>query len=446
MDDKVLANYIPSYGDRIALLNFCKSKRPLSNRKKGLLDKLREKMKSREENSQEKSSTVATIQTKKKKQTRNIELGWIHNNGELAKQVKTKQDGGTRKIQISAEAGIRDILQEGKTLFSPSGTSPKGLETNFEFELWDFKQNCLTDETFKSVATMYEATRLTMLRFYIVTKAKEDADDEASETSEVILVSENSTEISEAETVEVMWALHSDPSVLESSGVSEVPFGPIFDVEGDTDETLIYEGVLQPYSPDNSQDVETITIHNSNTLQDMIAAFSDDKILSKTLQVKRILPHTSEEAGSGSGLLRCVLSCFWHEFYERCTLGGAVMVPFISHDFSAEIWKAVGRILLKGYQDCQYFPNQLALPFLEEMLFKCVYSDLKIHFLQFVSTQECEVLLEAVKDFSSVDTDDLREVLDCYNCWKRITAETCRDSSQRARPKKQCLLLTAGGT
>ncbi|XP_047242609.1 uncharacterized protein LOC124881124 isoform X2 [Girardinichthys multiradiatus] len=37
MDDATLANYIPSYGDRIVLFNFCKSKQPLSKRKQGLL-------------------------------------------------------------------------------------------------------------------------------------------------------------------------------------------------------------------------------------------------------------------------------------------------------------------------------------------------------------------------------------------------------------------------
>ena len=122
--------------------------------------------------------------------------------------------------------------------------------------------------------------------------------------------------------------------------------------------------------------------------------------------------------------MRDVLSCFWHEFYERCTLGTTVKVPFIRHDFSAEKWKAIGRILLKGYQDCQYFPNKLALPFVEQILFNCVYSDLKAHFLQFVSRQEQEVLMQAASDFFAVDLDDLVEVLDSYGCRRRITAET----------------------
>ncbi|KAL7841419.1 hypothetical protein SRHO_G00251100 [Serrasalmus rhombeus] len=40
MDDAALANYIPSYGDRIAIFNFCKSKQPLSQRKQGFCERL----------------------------------------------------------------------------------------------------------------------------------------------------------------------------------------------------------------------------------------------------------------------------------------------------------------------------------------------------------------------------------------------------------------------
>lgn len=51
---------------------------------------------------------------------------------------------------------------------------------------------------------------------------------------------------------------------------------------------------------------------------------------------------------------------------------------------------------MKGYQDCQYLLNKLALPFLEKVLFKNVYSDLKAPFLQFVSSEEREVLMEVI--------------------------------------------------
>ncbi|XP_030290693.1 uncharacterized protein LOC115592255 isoform X3 [Sparus aurata] len=428
MDDATLANYIPSYGDRIALFNFCKSKKSLPKRKQGLLEKLREKMKVRKEITKENAShaDTRTTQNKKLKTTRNVEIGWIHSDGNIAKQVRAKQGGGTRKVQLASNAGFKDILEEGKKLFFPDGISPKGSESDFEFEVWDFKQNCLTDENCLSIGTMYETARLTMLRFYVATKPKEH-DDDTSETSEVILVSASGG--SEITTVElqlgdVMVDFDGVQPALEMSVISEVTFGPHLGVEEDQEDTLIYEGFPMPTSPAHPDDVITVTLHHANTFHDMITAFSDAEILNKALNVRRILPDNKEEAGSGSGVLRDVLSCFWHEFYERCTLGTTVKVPFLRHDFPAATWKAIGRILLKGYQDCQYLPNKLALPFLEQMLFDNVYSDLKTHFLQFVSSQEREVLMQAMSDFATVDSDDLVEVLDSYGCRRRITAET----------------------
>lgn len=50
MEDAQLAQYLPSYGDRVALFNFCKLNTNTSKRKQGLLKKLREKLKLRKEN------------------------------------------------------------------------------------------------------------------------------------------------------------------------------------------------------------------------------------------------------------------------------------------------------------------------------------------------------------------------------------------------------------
>lgn len=72
-------------------------------------------------------------------------------------------------------------------------------------------------------------------------------------------------------------------------------------------------------------------------------------------------------------------------------------------------------------------PIKLAPPFLEEMLFGAVYSDLKEAFLQFVSHQEREILTQALQDFSSIEPDDLLEVLDSYGCRKRVSADTLQD-------------------
>ncbi|CAM4708112.1 unnamed protein product [Leuciscus chuanchicus] len=49
MEDAELAKHLPSYGDRIALIDLCRHQTPSVKRKQGLLEKLREKMKLRRE-------------------------------------------------------------------------------------------------------------------------------------------------------------------------------------------------------------------------------------------------------------------------------------------------------------------------------------------------------------------------------------------------------------
>lgn len=56
------------------------------------------------------------------KDTRRIELGWIHNK----RQVRTKCGGGTRKVVVPKKAGYEDLLKLGKELFFPAGQSKKG--------------------------------------------------------------------------------------------------------------------------------------------------------------------------------------------------------------------------------------------------------------------------------------------------------------------------------
>ncbi|KAJ4933550.1 hypothetical protein JOQ06_030376, partial [Pogonophryne albipinna] len=76
-------------------------------------------------------------------------------------------------------------------------------------------------------------------------------------------------------------------------------------------------------------DSDVIGLMDDATLQKYIPSYGD----------RIAIFNYYNKAGSGSGVLRDVLSCFWQEFYERCTLGTTVKVPFIRHDFPAETWK-----------------------------------------------------------------------------------------------------------
>ena len=142
MEDAQLAPYLPSYGDRVALFNFCKLNTNSSKRKQGLFEKLRQKLKLRKEthSGEEEPETSHKTRGRAKKATRNIEIGWIHTENQVPKQVRAKQGGGTRKIAMDIQAGYDKIMKQGKALFFPEGTSSKGQESDFEFDVWDFKK------------------------------------------------------------------------------------------------------------------------------------------------------------------------------------------------------------------------------------------------------------------------------------------------------------------
>ncbi|KAL7388112.1 hypothetical protein ABVT39_007352 [Epinephelus coioides] len=59
---------------------------------------------------------------------------------------------------------------------------------------------------------------------------------------------------------------------------------------------------------------------------------------------------------------------------------------------------------------------KLAAPFLEEALYSKTTSSLKDTFIQYVSDQEREVLLKALENFDSVDTDALFDALEAHEC------------------------------
>jgi len=50
-------------------------------------------------------------------------------------------------------------------------------------------------------------------------------------------------------------------------------------------------------------------------------------------------------------------------------LGEGERVPSIRHDFKRKEWEAIARILLKGFQEYQYFPLRLSKVFVVSCLF-----------------------------------------------------------------------------
>ncbi len=136
MDDNTLERFLPALGDRVALRRYCDNGNQVKqSRKRSLLEKLRKKMKlghasNFSEDAGEKEECGSTRKSmignkNAYKDTRRIELGWIHN----GKQVRTKCGGGTRKLSVPKNAGYDDLIKLGKELFSLKVSQRKVLKS-----------------------------------------------------------------------------------------------------------------------------------------------------------------------------------------------------------------------------------------------------------------------------------------------------------------------------
>lgn len=184
MSDQELSVYIPLHGDRIRVKRFLEQrqkKQKQNSKRENLLAVLRKKIEDprqkrkfndlseEEEEQQLEDMRPRQIGNKNaEKQTRKIELGWMHG----GVQVRLKKGGGTRKVSIKKNATKDDLIKEGIRLFFPNGESPKGPITDFVTDLRDFSGRSVRNEM--TVKEIYDETKLSLLRFYFTTKEKNE--------------------------------------------------------------------------------------------------------------------------------------------------------------------------------------------------------------------------------------------------------------------------------
>lgn len=85
-------------------------------------------------------------------------------------QMRTKKGGGTRKISAYKEWKKTELIEEAIRLFFPNGKNGQGSVTEFEVDLMDFGEHSLDDDS--TVGELYEATKFTIMRFYLTTKKR----------------------------------------------------------------------------------------------------------------------------------------------------------------------------------------------------------------------------------------------------------------------------------
>ena len=164
-----------------------------------------------------------------------------------------------------------------------------------------------------------------------------------------------------------------------------------------------------------------MTVHRALLKGEMIDIFRDPSILEYEVDFT-IIGHTGiEEEGKGSGVLREVLTSFWHECFSSLTVGALQKVPSVRHDYQKGEWEAIGRLIVYGYSFAKYFPIALSPAFVASVFFgeESLTPEFLIEsFKSYVSQDESKVLEKALgNDFDPKD-EDLLDLLSNFNCYK----------------------------
>lgn len=170
--------------------------------------------------------------------------------------------------------------------------------------------------------------------------------------------------------------------------------------------------------------------------------FLEGDLMNCELKIIMVDRQGRDERGNDvRGIYRDALASFWKEFYISCTLGERGRVPFLRHDFQSEQWTAVGRIIVKGYEDLGYFPVMLNKAFVISAIFgeKTVSDDILLKsFIQYLAPSEEQVVREALgrpdAEWNRDDTDDdddkdkeLLDLLDRFGCRQFPTKDNIKN-------------------
>ncbi|KAK0151962.1 hypothetical protein N1851_006661 [Merluccius polli] len=141
----------------------------------------------------------------------------------------------------------------------------------------------------------------------------------------------------------------------------------------------------------------------------MIVQFKDPLILNYPLKYSLI----DERGRDEDGVARDVYTAFWNEFLDRAAEGAELRVPCLSPKWQEEEWRAVGRILAKGFLDQGYFPLRLAPAYTTALLFgeHAVPTDMLFESLQYyLSQSERDLIATALQE--DLDKDAQEDFLD----------------------------------
>lgn len=439
ISDADMAAYIPAYGDRIATRRFCMEQQRRGggdSKRLSLFEKLKRKMGTTSNKDQDLEEEPrmpphkAYLRNNKRalKMTRKIELGWIHDK----RQVRKRNGGGTRFLNISKNAAKAEILSNAKNLFFPNEKSTKGKWEEFSHDIVDFQEAYLDDGV--SVGELYEAHKLGVLRFYLHTESltNDEVNESEDEEGEVFREMEEGddmhTEVddqltqtnqeSEQPTHTVEDEQNTSKVLRSLCDTSEVFFGPMpgGPFLGDLDDTVVdlpiflpifqelegntnphtstpTRGEMVPAAPLIQEGEGNTNAHTSTPIPfEMVPGPPSplSELLHVTVNLHRVnllnelitqfkdeemMTYTvkysfiGEKGADVDGVSRDVYAAFWIELLDCAAEGAEARVPSLPAKWQEEEWKSIGRILAKGLKDHGYFPSRLAQAFTAAITF-----------------------------------------------------------------------------
>ncbi|XP_031356742.1 uncharacterized protein LOC116180756 isoform X1 [Photinus pyralis] len=391
-------------------------------------------------------------------------MGWLHEDGNKIVQVRSKKGGGTRKLTVEKSAMKQELIEAAQKVFFPNGFSPKGNIEDFDFDLLDFKHNEYPPDI--SISQILNSTKVKVLRFYLkserknINAAEKDVIEQSTaEASEVVVAAETARfysnfldedlDILQEDAITTNDVVIFDLESASEPGLQELFNNPHFDIHPNerfletttmsaqlpaiqstsTSVQNYTTNVLDRNRPNledlnaenqfqQTDNIQTLTLHRGKIFEELIEAFQKHTFhYSCALKIEMILPNgETEYAEDVGGVFRDTLSEFWSSFYEKCSVGTNLKIPYLRHDFNETQWKAIASIFLKGFTTESYIPIKIAPVFILSCLGCAIQDeDLIQNFLHFVCESEREILRQALLDFDNVDSDELLDIFSNYD-------------------------------
>ena len=155
MNDEQLQKLgLKHFGDRIALINYCKVSAVSTSKMVGLLERVKDKLENNNMPSRPATRSQRLIGNKNaKKIEKYVEIGFLVE----GTQVRSKKGGGTRKLKCNVDNKLSVIMKEGIDLFFPGGVSAHhGRKSKYDFHVVNFdsthiSSDCTVEELYESV-------------------------------------------------------------------------------------------------------------------------------------------------------------------------------------------------------------------------------------------------------------------------------------------------------